>query len=68
MSNPDGEAPDYTRGVSVEDSAAEDWTLNISRYVLPPIGEDTPRRRRKLSPISKPPCPACARPKRGSGR
>jgi type I restriction enzyme M protein len=21
---------------------AEDWTLNISRYVLPPIGEDIP--------------------------
>ena len=33
---------DRVRVVSVEDIAAEDWTLNISRYVLPPIGEDIP--------------------------
>ncbi|HNB54189.1 MAG TPA: N-6 DNA methylase, partial [Anaerolineales bacterium] len=34
--------PDRARVVSVEEIAAEDWTLNISRYVLPPIGEDIP--------------------------
>jgi type I restriction enzyme M protein len=28
--------------VSVEEIKAEDWTLNISRYVLPPIGADIP--------------------------
>ncbi|MBI1294320.1 N-6 DNA methylase [bacterium] len=28
--------------VTVEEIAAEDWTLNISRYVLPPIGADIP--------------------------
>ena len=28
--------------VTVEEIAEEDWTLNISRYVLPPIGEDIP--------------------------
>ena len=33
---------DRVRVVTVEDIAAEDWTLNISRYVLPPIGEDIP--------------------------
>ncbi len=33
---------DRARVVSVEEIAAEDWTLNISRYVLPPIGEDIP--------------------------
>jgi type I restriction enzyme M protein len=26
--------------VSVEEIKQEDWTLNISRYVLPPLGED----------------------------
>lgn len=26
----------------MEEIAAEDWTLNISRYVLPPIGQDIP--------------------------
>ena len=31
---------DRTRVVSVEEIKEEDWTLNISRYVLPPIGED----------------------------
>ena len=30
------------RAVSLEEIAAEDWTLNISRYVLPPVGEDIP--------------------------
>ena len=33
---------DRARVVSVEEIAEEDWTLNISRYVLPPIGEDIP--------------------------
>jgi len=27
---------------TLEEIEAEDWTLNISRYVLPPIGEDIP--------------------------
>jgi type I restriction enzyme M protein len=36
------EVPDRTRVVSLDDVAAEDWTLNISRYVLPPLGEDVP--------------------------
>jgi type I restriction enzyme M protein len=33
---------DRARMVTVEEVAAEDWTLNISRYVLPPIGADIP--------------------------
>lgn len=33
---------DRARVVMVEEIAEEDWTLNISRYVLPPIGEDIP--------------------------
>lgn len=33
---------DRARVVPVEEIAEEDWTLNISRYVLPPIGEDIP--------------------------
>ena len=28
--------------VSTEEIEREDWTLNISRYVLPPTGEDVP--------------------------
>ncbi len=36
------EVKDKARVVSVEEIKAEDWTLNISRYVLPPIGEDIP--------------------------
>ena len=28
--------------VSIDEIKKEDWTLNISRYVLPPIGEDIP--------------------------
>ncbi len=36
------EVKDRVRVVSVEEIKAEDWTLNISRYVLPPIGEDIP--------------------------
>jgi len=30
------------RVVSVDEIKAEDWTLNISRYVLPPLGEEIP--------------------------
>ncbi|RMG21475.1 MAG: DNA methylase, partial [Deltaproteobacteria bacterium] len=33
---------DRTRVVTLEEIEKEDWTLNISRYVLPPIGEDIP--------------------------
>lgn len=33
---------DRARVVTLEEIAAEDWTLNISRYVLPPLGEDIP--------------------------
>ncbi|MGB6866123.1 MAG: class I SAM-dependent DNA methyltransferase [Candidatus Aminicenantaceae bacterium] len=33
---------DRARVVSLEEIKEEDWTLNISRYVLPPIGEDIP--------------------------
>ena len=28
--------------VGLDEIEKEDWTLNISRYVLPPIGEDIP--------------------------
>ncbi len=33
---------DRARVVSLDEIKEEDWTLNISRYVLPPIGEDIP--------------------------
>jgi len=33
---------DKARVVGLDEIEAEDWTLNISRYVLPPIGEDIP--------------------------
>lgn len=33
---------DRARVVTVEEIAEEDWTLNISRYVLPPIGAEIP--------------------------
>jgi len=36
------DVPDRARAVTVEAIAAEDWTLNISRYVLPPLGADIP--------------------------
>ena len=36
------EVKDRVRAVTLEEIEAEDWTLNISRYVLPPIGEDIP--------------------------
>jgi type I restriction enzyme M protein len=31
-----------TKVVDLEEVESEDWTLNISRYVVPPIGEETP--------------------------
>ena len=33
---------DVVRVVSLDEIKAEDWTLNISRYVLPPLQEDIP--------------------------
>lgn len=33
---------DRAKVVSLADIKAEDWTLNISRYVLPPLGEEMP--------------------------
>jgi type I restriction enzyme M protein len=36
------EVQDRTRVVSLADIEKEGWTLNISRYVLPPIGADIP--------------------------
>jgi type I restriction enzyme M protein len=33
---------DRARVVALTEIEHEDWTLNISRYVLPPIGEDIP--------------------------
>ncbi|MBX7135812.1 MAG: SAM-dependent methyltransferase, partial [Fimbriimonadaceae bacterium] len=33
---------DAARVVSLDEIKAEDWTLNISRYVLPPLSEDIP--------------------------
>ena len=36
------ESPQRARVVTVEEIAAEEWTLNISRYVLPPVGQDIP--------------------------
>ena len=33
---------DRARVVGLDEIQEEDWNLNISRYVLPPIGEDIP--------------------------
>ena len=33
---------DATRVVGLDEIKSEDWTLNISRYVLPPLSEDIP--------------------------
>jgi hypothetical protein len=33
---------DAVRVVGLDEIKAEDWTLNISRYVLPPLQEDIP--------------------------
>lgn len=37
-----GDVADRTRVVRLAEIADEDWTLNISRYGLPPIGADIP--------------------------
>ena len=39
---PSRDVQDKARVVSLREIDEEDWTLNISRYVLPPIGEDIP--------------------------
>lgn len=36
------DVPDAVRIVDLDDIRSEDWTLNISRYVLPPLQEDIP--------------------------
>ncbi len=36
------EVEDRTRVVSLDEIEKEGWTLNISRYILPPIGADIP--------------------------
>lgn len=36
------DVPDRVKVVSLDDIKAEDWTLNISRYVMPAVGEDIP--------------------------
>lgn len=36
------DVPDRVKVVSLDDIQAGDWTLNISRYVMPPVGEDIP--------------------------
>ena len=36
------DTPERARVVTLQEIQAEDWTLNISRYVLPPIDDDIP--------------------------
>jgi len=36
------DVPDRARVLTLAEIAKEDWTLNISRYVLPPLGADIP--------------------------
>lgn len=36
------DVPERARVATLAEIKAEDWTLNISRYVLPPIGDDIP--------------------------
>jgi type I restriction enzyme M protein len=36
------DVPDRVKVVDLDAIKAEDWTLNISRYVMPPVGEDIP--------------------------
>jgi type I restriction enzyme M protein len=36
------DVPDRAKVVSLDEIEAEGWTLNISRYVLPPLGDDVP--------------------------
>ena len=37
-----GDVEDRAKVIALDEIENEDWTLNISRYVLPPIGEDIP--------------------------
>jgi type I restriction enzyme M protein len=46
------DVPDAVRIVSLDEIKSEDWTLNISRYVLPPLQEDIPPCRKPL-PLSR---------------
>ena len=36
------DVPNRAKLVSLDEMKTEDWTLNISRYVLPPVREDIP--------------------------
>jgi type I restriction enzyme M protein len=36
------DVPDCVKVLGLDDIEVEDWTLNISRYVMPPVGEDIP--------------------------
>jgi type I restriction enzyme M protein len=36
------DVPDRVKVVGLDHIKTEDWTLNISRYVIPPVGEDIP--------------------------
>lgn len=36
------DVPDSARVATLQEIEAEDWTLNISRYVLPPLAEEIP--------------------------
>jgi type I restriction enzyme M protein len=36
------DVPDRVKIVGLDEIKAQDWTLNISRYVTPPVGEDIP--------------------------
>ena len=36
------DVPDRVKVVRLSDIEAQDWTLNVSRYVMPPVGDDIP--------------------------
>jgi type I restriction enzyme M protein len=36
------DVPERVKVVGMDEIEAQDWTLNISRYVMPPVGEDIP--------------------------
>jgi type I restriction enzyme M protein len=36
------DVPDRVKVVSLDEIEAQDWSLNISRFVMPPVGEDIP--------------------------
>jgi type I restriction enzyme M protein len=44
---------DHAKVVDLEEIKAEDWTLNISRYVLPRAGEDIPPMRQAVTAFKK---------------